>query len=467
MAKDSTDAAVVGQRLYILDAAGGRLHTIDITDPAAPRHLGVRGLAGDERFLAGDGARLATTGACQDGFRRCWDSTADTLRVYSTRDDTGPAPAGAFHSFNPEDVAIVGTRAYAAASDGRLQVLDLADPARPRQIGATGPHGARHVRAAGDRWAFVTTSNAGEWPMTRLWRVDLSRPDDPGTPVLNALDLGAVNLDLLAADESHLLVAVQRRRAGPPNDPFYVATDVLAYRVAADGGIQELAQLEGGHNALGAALWNDQAMVLSDRYYPPPPDFDPQRGGGYSTTCTGNDLLTYQLGPLAAGSATTAVEVSCSSNQLHLDSVGQRLYLYSDHGENLQVLDLTAPGAAGSDQRLHRQPRAPETFRTASATSTPWAMWASPSVGMAGRGSWISATSAARRWWPRSPTRGAPTSERSTTGTRLYSVVAQDSMPSRPGEDGRRGEREARRRSSCRCPGGRPLPHDGIGPTMS
>ena len=340
--KGMVDAALDGANIHILDPAQRTLHTVDITDPDFPRSVGQQTLIAGGRFLVAREGIVATTGACSDGYRNCWNSTADTLSLYSGSGDGGPLPVGTFHSFAPEDVAVVADRAFVAAGDRRVQVLDVVDLAQPRILGTIGPRGARRILVPGDRWAFVATSATSTSPITQVWRVDLERPDDPGTPILNALDLAARSIDILSASNDFLLIGISRSPTEPPSTPgFSMGKAVVVYSVGETGDIEEMARLDGLHHSLGAVLHKDLALVLTDRNYPPPPDYDPSNDSSYSWKCPGNALLIYDLNAETAGVVRRAIEVPCRTERLHLDGESQLLYFYKRFDEAVQVMDVS------------------------------------------------------------------------------------------------------------------------------
>lgn len=189
--------AAAGGRAFVGTDAG--VEVIDVSRPAALRHLGVVG-QGDVFGVAADGERLLVSDREQV---RAWSVPGDvsaarprgacaadlagrlTLRgdlVFAAADCEGmivvdvsdldrPARVGVFEG--PGDVtrvALVGDRALLADQSGSLAVVDVSNPRRPRPLGAWEDGMVGDVAARGDR-AYLA--------MGDLVVVDLTNPRRP------------------------------------------------------------------------------------------------------------------------------------------------------------------------------------------------------------------------------------------------------------------------------------------------
>jgi len=184
---------VTGQQAYW--TPGDDLKVFDVRDPATPVHIGVF----DTGF---EQPRMCLGG----GFAYLFDGDYDLrLRVLDVRDPRAPKLVGAKDQLGgllasgfsgPSGFEVVGSRAYLLGSSNRrlddghwadmqsiLQILDVSDPAQPRELSFLEPFTDNDgMDVAGNR-AYVTGLNNG----SRLTVVDVT---DPGVPV----ELGSVSL---------------------------------------------------------------------------------------------------------------------------------------------------------------------------------------------------------------------------------------------------------------------------------
>lgn len=114
---------VVGSRAYFLEGALGRVHILDVTNPAAPVRLGGMTTLSSNTDLACNGSLLGIT-VDLSGVD-FWDVTNPAAPSFRARYDTQRA----------RRVAWVGTRAY-VADDFGLYVLNLSNPVAPTLLGS-------------------------------------------------------------------------------------------------------------------------------------------------------------------------------------------------------------------------------------------------------------------------------------------------------------------------------------------
>jgi hypothetical protein len=285
LARPVTEINVRDKRAYL--AAGDRLIVVDVSNPNAPRVAG----SYDPRALPGTGRGVAVEGdqayvaAGEDGLWvvdvsdpanprvagnvdtaghawgvALWDGTAyvadehNGLRAIDVRDPAHPVEVGSYDVPGPSeffcDVAIGAGRssrrvhAYVADAlpgDTSLRVIDVSDPAAPKQVsrlplgaGLEGDVRAYGVAAAGD-YAYLAVGAAG------LRVVDVS---DPFAPVeVGALDVpGRADNLVVAGDRAYLVDGDLRivdvyDPAAPREVGFYDVADLSPWpHVAVDGG---------------------------------------------------------------------------------------------------------------------------------------------------------------------------------------------------------------------------------------
>jgi hypothetical protein len=165
-----------GDRLYVVVEVRDHLRVIDVSDPAAPRELGVVAIAGGGSDVAvqGDYAFVA--------------SRSDGLRVIDVSDPAAPKEVGFVRTPSGADgVFVQGNYAFVADPSAGLRVIDISNPAAPKEVASVsswepgevnpakqfGPYAsALDVFVRGD-YAFVAAGNDG------LQIIDVSDPLSP------------------------------------------------------------------------------------------------------------------------------------------------------------------------------------------------------------------------------------------------------------------------------------------------
>jgi len=126
-AGESISVAVVGDYAYLADSTftgvGGGLRVVDISNPAAPTEVGYHSTlcrAAKDVVVAGNYAYVAATG-CH-------------LVILDISEPTNPTFTGMLYKSGLDNgVALDGSIAYLAGSNG-LSVVDVSDPAAPKQV---------------------------------------------------------------------------------------------------------------------------------------------------------------------------------------------------------------------------------------------------------------------------------------------------------------------------------------------
>ncbi len=161
----AVDMALTGDRLFVIqEPLGHVLRVFDVSDPARVRSLGR--VAGNFTDVDADGGLVIVA--------RTFQHASSALEVYVAADMPAAAPIvhmgqDAFDSVHL--VAISGDYGYVVGRS-RLTILDLADPAQPRQVAAMAwLRNATIVRAQGSRLFF-----ADPWLLTVVNVADPSHP---------------------------------------------------------------------------------------------------------------------------------------------------------------------------------------------------------------------------------------------------------------------------------------------------
>jgi hypothetical protein len=158
--------AVRGRFAYMLDYGANRLDVIDVSNPGASSFSTTLNSSYHSLPLI---ARIRTAAApshiaVQGPFAYVVNSVADDLQVISIADPARPAVIGTSASLGPRgtrgqsdcDIAVEGAYAFVANDDtDRLQVVDVAHPARPVVV-ATAPVGVHpDALSVQGRYAYV------------------------------------------------------------------------------------------------------------------------------------------------------------------------------------------------------------------------------------------------------------------------------------------------------------------------
>ena len=137
-----TCQAVAVQGRYAYIGLGPRLAVVDISNPARPA------LVGQSTILPDGVSDVVVSG------RRAYAAAVDAgLRVLDISDPAHPHEVGAYDT--PQSawgVAISGTLAYVAASVAGLRVVDVSDPAHPRELGYYAPQGMPRAWLSREPW---------------------------------------------------------------------------------------------------------------------------------------------------------------------------------------------------------------------------------------------------------------------------------------------------------------------------
>ncbi len=208
-AESATGLVVEGAMAYLM--SGGQLHLADVSNPATPQQLDLYPLPGAPTYLAVAG-QMAYLGAGQAGLvildvsnpaaprevgRIAGDTSkvtvlgqtvyavdgVDTLRIFDVADPVHPHLLGAFHPGDViTDLAVLPSPtdhsiplAYLGTLGQGVRIVDVSNPAGPREIGAySTPGSAYSLALAGDR-LYV----ANGWGASGLSVVDITNPAAP------------------------------------------------------------------------------------------------------------------------------------------------------------------------------------------------------------------------------------------------------------------------------------------------
>jgi hypothetical protein len=172
------DLAVVGDRAYVADGGAG-LHILDISDPTAPALLGTYSGEARKVAVAGNYAYVVQRGT--------WGGeqwVGGGLRILDVSDPTTPQEVGFFANAYPplESVTVAGNYAYVAEFrstsaeqqvGGGLRILDVSDPAAPREVAYYQPLKRILQIVVRGNFAYVVDEERG------LRLLDVSNPSMP------------------------------------------------------------------------------------------------------------------------------------------------------------------------------------------------------------------------------------------------------------------------------------------------
>ena len=141
--------AVQGPIAYL--GVGPRLVLLDVSDPARPAVLGRTGvLPGVVQGVAVSGSHAYV--AAGDG----------GLRVVDVSDPAHPREVGSCDTPGEAwGVAVSGSYAYVAAGDAGLRIVDVSDPAHPREVGSYDTPGSAWDVAVSGSYAYVADRDGG------------------------------------------------------------------------------------------------------------------------------------------------------------------------------------------------------------------------------------------------------------------------------------------------------------------
>lgn len=199
----SRRAVIRDHILYVADWFSG-LHLYDISEPAAPRHLGVhhtpgspKGVVvrGDYAYVGDDDHGLQVVDVSDPRRPRKVSEIATPGLAYSMKlsgdylyladhrggfhiigvaDVTHPAIVGSAQTAGKAwAVEVVGGIAYIAADNAGLLVFDVSDPQQPKQIAAHSVNGAAEDVVIRDHLAYVASFENG------MHILDVSNPSQP------------------------------------------------------------------------------------------------------------------------------------------------------------------------------------------------------------------------------------------------------------------------------------------------
>jgi hypothetical protein len=161
-----TDIAVAGSRAYVANRRGS-VSVFDLTDPAQPRDVAVLPIGPDVwRVAVANGlAYLMSDGS--------------VLRVLDVREPDTPVEIGSLRLGTAGRVIPSGDRVY-VTSPGHLAIVDVSDPAHPRQVGSASFPVSRDchwdqgtLAAAAGSYVYVSTQEDS------LYVVDAADPSQP------------------------------------------------------------------------------------------------------------------------------------------------------------------------------------------------------------------------------------------------------------------------------------------------
>jgi hypothetical protein len=349
------DLAISGNYAYVANGGYG-LKVLDISRPAIPQRLGGYALNGEISGLAASGDYAYVSGGEHSGGLRVLDvSTPASVRQVGAADNfgfaNGLAVSGSYvydaglgvcdvsTPISPQLVGFCGVGdgravavrehlAYTVAggssdSTSSLQVLEVSDPHRPRQIGEYSLgfdlDRSDSFVILGGEYAYVTGTFPGLEPVGCLQVIDISDPANPRG--IGRFDYHGDWHGLALSGQYACLAA---GNAG------------LLFVDLADPAYPRLVGSYTEHGAEGVAVFGNYAYVaVSPRGYWP---LAPRNPGEYSGFGVEVIDISEPARPRRVGGNSTAGDVLNRSNMV---AAGGRIYFTG--GQELAILDLYQP----------------------------------------------------------------------------------------------------------------------------
>jgi hypothetical protein len=148
LSQDATDVAVSGRYAYLTDRWTG-LHVIDVSSPANPQRVAGYAPDSDARSVAVSGNYAYLAEQWQDPLAGFDGGRLEVIDISNPAEPQGVD--GCVAGGDLRRVAISGHYAYVADASYGLHVIDIGDPANPRRVGGNSAFTASDVFVDGDR----------------------------------------------------------------------------------------------------------------------------------------------------------------------------------------------------------------------------------------------------------------------------------------------------------------------------
>ncbi len=158
---DELALAVVGGYAYLAKATGGLL-VIDVTDPSKPQQVGAINTSGPSRAFD---LALAQPYA--------YVTTLRSLHLVNVADAANPRETGSMVLNDSGGIAVSEGYAYVTAWEDGIAIVDVTDPAHPRQASRLALKGQNNHIAVAGHYAYVAAGTGG------LRVVDITNPAEP------------------------------------------------------------------------------------------------------------------------------------------------------------------------------------------------------------------------------------------------------------------------------------------------
>jgi hypothetical protein len=193
MPSSANDVRVAGSVAYV--AVDGGLVVVDVTDPAHPARLGSLLLPGGKQVRLAVGSGLVYLADLTFGLRVVDVSHPLQPVVVGSLALPGTPRAVSLAGTGLGGFALFGSYAVVACGDGGVAVVDVSDPAAPRQVGSTPPDQPRagSVTVRG-HYAYVAAGEAAIYGGLHV--VDLADPTNPVEVGASEDDLGVTRAAL-------------------------------------------------------------------------------------------------------------------------------------------------------------------------------------------------------------------------------------------------------------------------------
>lgn len=195
--------SLVGSHAYLAD--GDSLRVVDVSDPANPRELSSYDFEHPYKYSSGT---LAPEDLLVVGSHAYYAATGKGLRVIDVSDPSRLREVGAYHTLEDvRSVAVSAGHAYLADIDAGLKVVDISDPSRPQVIAAVETETwTRSVHLSGS-YAYVLDGLDNQEGRIKI--LDIS---DPSAPMeVGSIEPVGSNFGIVQVSGSYAFLADESR----------------------------------------------------------------------------------------------------------------------------------------------------------------------------------------------------------------------------------------------------------------
>ncbi len=318
--------SVAGDYAYVSGMFNESLEILDVSDKENPARVGYHPLAGnpDEITVVGDSVYVAS----------------GKLQILDVSDPAEPRLEGEYGSPSIAGITLEGDLAYARTYDDEVRVLDISDPAAPSQIAAFDAPGIRELEVAGSIGYLGTEEG--------LRILDLSNPATPVQLGAYPTSYPITNITLVGENayitEGGQLRIIDVSDSSSPREVGSHSTGGEAREIAVAGELVYVVsnrardrQQEGVLFIISLADPSNPTLVAQEIFSPLL--FSVAVAGNYAYVSTSYGLQVLEVSNPAAPTRVDAAPMYLNSTGIVF--VGN--YAYASAGFGIQVLELCSP----------------------------------------------------------------------------------------------------------------------------